>query len=365
MKNTNQISWWFNKFNEEEINRIAESIRNMHISQGEVTKEFEQKLAETLDVSHVICTPSGSMALLLALKVLGIGPGDEVIIPNRTWVATAHAPSLLGSEIILVDVESDRPIIDVSLIEERITEKTKAIIPVHMNGRSCKMREINAIAKKHDIYVIEDAAQAFGSKNQDGFLGTQSDIGCFSLSVAKIIASGQGGFAVTNDPELAKQLRTTRTNSVESVKNPKKWVRPGFNFQYTDIQASVGIIQLGRLEKRINHLIDIYKQYLDGLSKIKSLESIPVNLEAGEIPLYNEFLVDNRDQFRKHLISHNIDTRPFYPNLSEASYLEQGKIDFPNSKNYGTKGIYLPSGPSQSKQNVEITIDCIRSFLCN
>ena len=181
----NRVSWWRTSFGEEEIQRIGNSIRNEHVSMGAVTAEFENQLAAFLGVPHVVATTNGSTAILMALMAAGVGPGDEVIVPNRTWIASAHAPKLLGAQAVLVDVEQTRPIIDAAKIESAITSRTKAIIPVHLNGRSADMRRISLLAKKYGLFIIEDAAQALGSKNADGFLGTQSDIGCFSLSVAK------------------------------------------------------------------------------------------------------------------------------------------------------------------------------------
>ena len=152
----------------------------------------------------------------MSLMAIGVQPNDEVILPNRTWIATAHAVHLLGGKVVLVDVEPNRPIIDVTSIEQAITSKTKAIIPVHMNGRSANMRSIRKIARKYKIHVIEDAAQAIGSCNKQGYLGTQSDIGCFSLSVAKTISTGQGGFAVTSNAGKSKCCGTIETASVLS-----------------------------------------------------------------------------------------------------------------------------------------------------
>ncbi|WP_078127292.1 DegT/DnrJ/EryC1/StrS aminotransferase family protein [Leptospira alexanderi] len=355
------ISWWKTSFGEEEINHVVDSFKNQNISQGKVTEAFEQKLSEFLEVKHVVATSSGSMALLLSLMAIGIKPGDEVIVPNRTWIATAHAPYLLGAKVVLVDVEKDRPILDVAKIEERINARTKAIIPVHMNGRSVHMQQLNSIAKKYNLFVIEDAAQAIGSKNSMGYLGTQSDIGCFSLSVAKTIATGQGGFAVTNDPDLAYKLRAIRTHGVENVKDPKEWIMPGFNFRFTDILASIGIEQLKRLPERLEYLKEIYRIYLEGL-KGTSLDCIPVNIEAGEVPVYIEYLVSNRENFIEKLTRVEIDSRPFYPDLDRASYFPQGNRDFANSRKYGLKGVYLPSGPSQKIKDVKFVIEQIKKI---
>jgi perosamine synthetase len=353
------IPWWKTSFGDEEISRVTESFRNQSISQGKVTQEFEEKLSEYLGVNHVVATSSGSTALLLSLMAIGIKPGDEVIVPNRTWIATAHAPYLLGAKVVLVDVEKNRPIIDISKIEERITPKTKAIIPVHMNGRAVEMLKLNSIAKKHNLFVVEDAAQAIGSRNSIGYLGTQSDIGCFSLSVAKTIATGQGGFAVTNDDEFAYKLKAIRTHGVENVKDPKDWVMPGFNFRFTDLLASIGIEQLKKLPSRLEYLKEIYFSYLEGL-KNTELESIPVDIQSGEIPVYIEYLVSNRETFIDKLASEGIDSRPFYPDLDKATYFSQDGIDFQNSRKYGTNGIYLPCGPTQPKKNIQRVINTIK-----
>lgn len=350
-----QISWWRTSFGEEEIRRVTESIRGECVSQGKVTRQFEQEIEDFLQIKHVIAVSSGSIALLSALIAVGIKPGDEVIVPNRTWIATAHAVKLLGAKVVLVDVEGDRPIIDVNQIAKVVTSRTRAIIPVHMNGRSADMRRIREIASKYNLFVIEDAAQAIASKNGDGFLGTQSDIGCFSLSVAKTIATGQGGFVVTNNDRLAEKLRAIRTHGVENIKDPGKWVMAGFNFRFTDVLASIGIEQLKRLPSRIEHLRELYYTYKDGLQD-SPFKIIPVDIEAGEIPVYNEFLIDNRQWWINNLEKLGIETRPFYPDIDQAGYLEVSFHDYPNSRKYGSSGIYLPSGPTQSLDDVRSVI---------
>lgn len=355
-----QINWWRTSFGEEEIRRVAESIRAECVSQGKVTREFEQKLEDFLQVRHVVAVASGSVALLSALMAIEIKPGDEVIVPNRTWIATAHAVKLLGAKVIPVDVEVDRPIIDANQIPHAITSLTRAIIPVHMNGRSADMRQIREIAKQNNLFVIEDAAQAIASKNADGFLGTQSDIGCFSLSVAKTIATGQGGFAVTNNDNLAEKLRSIRTHGVENVKDPGKWLMAGFNFRFTDVLASIGIEQLKRLPKRVEHLREVFRVYESGL-KDSPFKIIPVNINNGEVPVYNEFLVDNRQYWINKLEQSGIETRPFYPDIDKADYLEVNSSNYPNSRKYGLNGIYLPSGPSQPIDNILTVISEIRN----
>jgi perosamine synthetase len=358
-----EISWWRTHFGEEEVNKVAGSIRQEHLSQGPVTVEFERQVADLLNIPYVVATTSGSMALLMSLWVLGVGPGDEVIVPNRTWIATAHAPLLLGAKIVLIDVEEKCPIMDVTQIESAITPRTKAIVPVHLNGRSVNMHEVQRIAKKHSLVVIEDAAQALGSCNEDGLLGTQSDMGCFSLSVAKIISTGQGGFIVTRDASLYHKLVAMRTHGVGDIVNAS-WSQPGFNFRFTDILASIGLVQLKRLPERIEKVKSIYARYSEAMADLPFLKFIPVNIEAGEIPIYIEVLCPERDRLIQFLGDRGIQTRPFYPDLNLAPYFES-TVRFPRSEVFGTQGVFLPSGPEQPLTNVDRVVEALHIFKRN
>ncbi len=355
-----KISWWRTNFGEEEIQQVADSISHECISQGMVTEKFEKEISQLLDIPYVIATTSGSMAILMALMAAGIGHGDEVIVPNRTWIATAHAALLLGAKVVLVDTESERPIMDVTQIEKHLSTRTKAIIPVHLNGRSVNMREVNTIAEKFGLKVIEDAAQAFCSRNGDGFLGCQSFAGCFSLSVAKIISTGQGGFVVTRDKNTYQKLKLMRTHGVSDVINAT-YTKMGFNFRFTDIQASIGLAQIKRLSDRIKHVKAVYSMYEEAIREIEFLKLIPVNIINGEIPVYVEVLCSDRKGLMKFLASHDIQTRPFYPDLNSAEYLSNDEV-FPNAKIFGEQGIFLPCGPNQSLENVKRVIEVLKGW---
>jgi perosamine synthetase len=355
-----RISWWRTDFGEEETRQVADAIAHEHISQGAVTAEFERQLGEFLGVPHVVATTSGSMAILMAMMAAGVGPGDEIIVPNRTWIATAHAPKLLGATVVLADVEPDRPIIDVASIKRKITPRTKVILPVHYNGRSADMRAINQLAAEHRLWVVEDAAQAFASRNADGFLGTQSRMGCFSLSVAKIIATGQGGYVVTKEADLARQLRLIRTHGVTDLINTS-WNCLGFNFRFTDILASIGIAQLKKLPARIERLKAIYARYQTAMPQLPFLRMVPVNVDAGEIPIYVEVMCAQRARLIAFLTAQEIDVRPLYPDLDRASYLENTG-DFRNSRSYESQCLYLPGGPAQPVENVDRVIDVLRQY---
>ncbi len=355
-----RIPYWRTTFNNGEAEAIARAIAAEHVGQGPVVAEFERQLAAYLGVPYVVATTSGSTALLMSAWAAGVGAGDEVIVPNRTWIATAHAPLLLGATVKLVDVERDRPVINADAIKAAITPRTKAIMPVHLCGRSADMRTINAIARDHQLTVIEDAAQALGSRNADGLLGTQSDMGCFSLSVAKIISTGQGGFIATKSEAHYKRLVGMRTHGVGDVVNAA-WERPGFNFRFTDILAAIGIEQLKLLPRRIEQVKTIYQLYKEGLSGIPALKLIPVDVDAGEIPVYVEVLCESRDRLIDFLDARGIQCRPYYPDLSHAAYFDNSG-DFPNSGQFDKCGVYLPAGPEQSLENISLVIESLRQF---
>lgn len=354
------IPYWRTTFNNGESEAVVRAIAEEHVSQGPVVAEFERQLAAYLGVPYVVATTSGSTALLMSLWAAGIRPGNEVIVPNRTWIATAHAPFLLGAMVKLVDVEAGRPIIDARLIEDAITEQTRAIIPVHMCGRSADMRTINEIAKRRNLVVIEDAAQALGSRNADGFLGTQSDMGCFSFSVAKIISTGQGGFIATRSEKTYRRLVAMRTQGVGDIVNAE-WDQPGFNFRFTDILAAVGIEQLKLLQGRIEKVKKIYRIYAEGIAGLSFIRMIPMNLEGGEIPIYVEVLCEHREELLEFLAQRGIQCRPFYPDLNKAHYLKNS-ARYPNSEPFSRAGIYLPAGPEQPIGNINQVISAIHEF---
>jgi len=269
---------------------------------------------------------------------------------------------LLGAKVILCDVEAEKPVLSIPDAIRRITPKTKAIIPVSMNGRGCNLSDLRKHLKGKKICIIEDSAQAFGSKSEGTFIGTQGDVGCFSLSVAKIFSSGQGGFVVTRSEGLARGLRNGRTHGVEHVEDPKEWPQAGFNFRLTDMQAALAKTQLDLVPERIEHLNLIYSLYLEGLKEIPTVNVIPVDISVGEVPVYNEVLVKNRQAFMSFLEEHNIGTRAFYPNLNRAAYLDpRPSLHFPNSLPYEACGVYLPSGPGQSVDEINSVVERIRA----
>ena len=354
----NKISFWKTSFGREEIEKIKESILNEHISMGIVTEEFEEKFAKLLNVPYAVATTSGSVALLMACMALNIKKGDEVIVPNRTWISCANAPLILGAKVVLVDCELDKTIVSLKELEKKITNKTKAIMCVHLNGRSVDMKSLKKISKKYNIPLIEDACQALCSKNAQGFLGTQSDIGCFSLGITKLISTGQGGILVTKNKKLYEKLKLIRNNGTFDVFKPSYRLL-GCNFKFTDIQAAIGIIQLKKIKERIKHIKKIYKMYEEAIKDMSKIKIIPVDVSNGEVPLYVEVLCENRKKLVNFLKSKNISTREFLPNLNSAEHFKS-KGKFPNSDIFEKNGLFLPCGPTQPIKNIKEVIKYLK-----
>ena len=354
------ISWWRTSFGDREVEKLRESVQKECIGQGLVTEEFEEEISLALNVPFVVATTNGSAALYMALLSLGIGHGDEVIIPNRTWIASANAILLTGAKVVLVDVRSDIPLIDVAQIQSKITTQTKALMPVHLNGRSADMQGIQRLAEKFGIPIIEDACQAFFSSNSSGYLGTQSDVGCFSLGVTKLVSTGQGGFVVTKNRDVYERLKCIRNHGVTD-EFTESYDQFGFNFKFTDLLASFGLVQLSRVSKRIVHLNKIYAKYESAISKFKCVNLLPVNVLNGEIPLYAEVLCPERKELENFLHFHNIQARIVPPDLSTSSCIKDDG-SFPNSIRFSDQGLYLPCGPEQPLENIDFVIDTLYDF---
>jgi perosamine synthetase len=355
------IDWWRTSFGSKEIRSLANSISNEHISQGSVTAEFEAKFSQALNVPYAVATTSGSVALLMALMALGIQRGDEVILPNRTFIATAHAALLLGAKVVLVDVLPDIPALDVSQVRRKITRKTKAIMPVHLCGRAVDMEEVQKIARDYGLVVVEDACQAMFSKNATVYLGTQSDAGCFSLGVTKLLSVGQGGVVVTHRKDVYEKLKLIRNHGVRDT-FAADYQHLGFNFKFTDMMASIGLVQLTRLTERIARLNTIFGTYISAFTEFAPfIKMIPVKSFQGELPLYIEALCHDRLRLMRHLESHSIRARPFLPDLHLSPHLNN-RGEFPNSQKFCQQGIFLPTGPSQSMDNIRRVIEVLRTF---
>jgi perosamine synthetase len=251
---------------EEDIAEVVKVLRSGMLVQGEYVGRLEKAFAEYHQVEHAIAVSNGTATLHLALHVLGIGKGDEVIVPAFSYAATANVVELVGARCVFVDTEPGTFNIDASAIEAKITAQTKAIIPVHEFGLCCDIEAVCAIGRKHQIPVIEDAACALGASMNGRKAGTFGLLGSFSLHPRKSITSGEGGVLVTNDGAIASKLRQLRNHGIEMREGVMDFVEAGFNYRMTDFQAALAWSQFSRIEEiflKKDALSEVYYQSIN------------------------------------------------------------------------------------------------------
>ncbi|MBS1514715.1 MAG: DegT/DnrJ/EryC1/StrS family aminotransferase [Bacteroidetes bacterium] len=262
-------------FDEDDFKAVVEPLKSGWVLQGKYVKEFEDVFSSFTDVKNSVAVSSGSTALQLVLSTYGLKEGDEVILPSFTWIATANAIEYTGAKPVFVDIDLSTYNIDVNKIENAITERTKGIIPVHLFGLCADMDAINSIAKKHNLFVVEDAACALGSYYKGRHCGSFGDYGCFSFHPRKSITTGEGGMITTNDAAKSDLCRSLRNHGASDKKALpfllSDYDNLGYNFRMTDIQGALGVSQM----KKINFLLDERKKaaalYDKHLSKIEWL----------------------------------------------------------------------------------------------
>ncbi len=355
-----KIGWWFTKINGvKEREKVLSAFDNKCFSLGPITRELEEKFASTLKVPYVVMTNSGTSALTMALMASGVSSGDEVILPVLTWIATAQAAEILGAKTILVDCLPDIPLIDVSQVKKKITLKTKAIIPVHLNGRACDLDKLIKIGKENNITIIEDACKAMTSKTEKGYLGTIADIGCFSLGMMSLVSSGgYGGFVATKNEKLYNKLKLIRDHGVIRGAD-ERYLLKGFNFKISDVLSAIGAAQLSHIKEKREHIDEVYRRYVEGLSLLNYLKIIKVS--SNEASLMVDAQSKYREQIIEYLAQNNVEAERFHVPLHKAKYNESQE-EFPNASKFSSEGFVLPCGPSQPLENVDRCIELLKKL---
>ncbi len=328
---------------------------------------FEKKFAEYVGVKYAMATSSCTGALQIALMALDIGPGDEVIVPDQTWVATANAVRYVGAIPVFADIELDTWNIDVRSIEKLITAKTKAIIPVHMYGHPARMTKIVELAKKHNLKIVEDAAPAIGAEWEGKRCGSFGDFAGFSFQGAKLMVTGEGGMLVTNSDELyEKALKIW-----DQGRNPSRtfWIdADGVKFKMSNIQAALGLAQLERVDELIEMKRRIFSWYQEGLS---NTPHIILNQEVqGARSIYwmsslrlDEGTSISRDNLIKKLKEVNVDSRPVFPAISQYPIWPRHQDPQATAMRVGNQAINLPSGVCLTKDEVMYAAKAIEGIL--
>jgi perosamine synthetase len=356
------IKWWNLNLEAGESLSMQETFDKKFLSYGPIGKDLEQRFARHLNIKHTILTTSGSTSLLVALKAIGIQANDEVIVPNRTFQATANAVEFLGAKAKLADVDPVTGLMTASTLKKVLTPKTKAVIAVHLNGRAVDLDPIIELKKYFPFYLIEDTAQAFSSKYKGRYLGTLGDIGCFSLGVTKFITTGQGGFLTTNNSELFGVMKNYLFHGM-SGSDDKIFNQSGFNFRQSDLLSSLAISQMDKISEKINAFITTYQIYSEALQKISCVKIIPSNLIAGEIPIWIEVISPDRDKIFNFLKAKEIESVKFYPSLHRSTHLKASELElFPNSLLFEEQGLLLPCGPHITREEIDRVTSALHEF---
>lgn len=344
-------------------------------SKGPIVKRFEQQFAAFAGATYGVATNSGTSALHLALAAIDIGPGDEVIIPALTMIATALPAVYLRAMPVLVDSEPETGNIDASKIEAKITKRTRAIIPVHLHGHPAAMGAILELAKKYHLAVIEDAAEAHGAQillnNTWRTVGGIGDVGCFSFYANKIITTGEGGIAVTNSKKLAERMRALR-NFARAGGQHFLHTEIGFSYRMSSLQAALGIAQLEVAKKSVAKKRAIAKRYSRLLSS-PPLPSVTLPIEhadAKSVFWQYGILLENqstRNRVALFLKKHNIETRPFFiPLHQQPAFIKRGLFRgerYPVAEQLSQRGLCLPSGLTIANQQISSVCHTLQKAL--
>ena len=274
---------------DDEFQAVQHVLTSGYLVQGQNVQRFEDMVAAYLDVDHIVAVSSGTAALHLALLALGLGPGDEVIVPDFTFPATANVVAHVGARPVLADINLDTFNVDPTQVTALITSRTRAIMPVHLFGLSATMDEVQALAVQHDLWLIEDAACALGADYHGHKCGTMGVLGCFSLHPRKAITTGEGGLVATRDLELACQLRSLRNHGMVVGPEGAQFVASGLNYRMTDFQGAMGAVQMGkliRIVERRRALAAVYDAALADMPWIKR----PIE-PSGSRHIYQSYVV--------------------------------------------------------------------------
>ena len=332
-------------------------------SRGRFVTEFENNFAEKIGVEHAASVSNGTVALHLALLALGIGPGDEVIVPTLTYIASVNAVNYCNATPVFVDSVRDTWQIDPEDIRRHITPRTRAIMPVHLYGQACDMDAIMAIAREHRLFVIEDCAEAFGTLYKGRHVGTFGDISTFSFFGNKTITTGEGGMVVSPDKTLIERARHLKGQGLAAHREYWHDV-VGYNYRMTNIQAAIGLAQLERSDEFVERKRAIAALYAE------LLRETPVEIHREAPDTHHSYWMtsilveraDLRDPLRQHLAEAGIETRPLFYPVHTMPMHSRNFRRHPVAEDLAWRGINLPSYPGLSDQQVTTICDAIKAF---
>lgn len=342
------------------------------ITEGPKSAEFVDNLLELIGAKYGVLAPNGTLALYLGLKAIGVGRGDEVLVPDLTFIGSANAVEMVGAVPIFIDVNSRNFHIDTANADKFISEKTKAIMPVHLFGTTANMHKIMSFAKKHKLLIIEDSCQAINVRFNNVHAGNFGDVGAFSFFADKTITTGEGGLIVTNSEKIFNELLYLRNQGRKS-RGTFIHEKLGYNFRMTDFQCAIGIEQLKRLKEITQKKIDIYNMYFDQLSDIKEIRFLELEKGAENVPFRTCILAERAHSLMGYMKKNNIEPRSFfYPLHKQPCYeylynlSDEGDIykeeKFLNSIFAYKHGIMCPTYQDMTDDQINYTCKIIKNY---
>lgn len=360
------------KFDEAEIEKIRECLASGWVTQGPMVQAFEGLIGQRHASKYALATTSCTAALHLSTLALNLGPGDEMIVPAFTWVTSAHCAEYVGAKAVFADIDLSTFNLDPAAVEAAITPRTKAIMAVHLFGKAAPMRELQDIASRHGLKIIEDAACAIGTRYEGQPVGAIGDLGCFSFHPRKVITTGEGGLVTTNNPDLAERVKWFRNHGATGPAFGADPTKPytmstfevlGYNLRMSDIQAAVGVAQVAKLSGLLAERRRLALRYSELLADAEDF--VPPTDDAGHT--YQSYVIRLRDYDRErrnslmeHLAAHDIQTRPGTHAVHRLGYYAKkyglDAASFPHACRAEDTTITLPIFPGMSDEQQRLVV---------
>lgn len=360
---------WLDQAETEAATQVIES---GWITEGPCTAEFGAKLNALIGSPYGVFAPNGTLALYLGLAALGLGPGDEVLVPDVTFIASANAVILAGATPVFAEVNRYNFQLDVAYCAQLVTPRTRAIMPVHLYGMAANMTEIMAFARRHNLLIVEDAAQAIGVKYGGQHVGTFGEAGCFSFFADKTVTTGEGGYVVCRDLAIYQRLQALRNHGRITR---GRFIHPelGYNFRFTDIQAAIGLAQLRKLDLIVERKHAITAWYRRELSSVRQIQFLTIEPGSDYIPFRMVLICDNALQLIRFLVKRGIQARTvFYPlhrqpcfarlNKENGCPLDLSDALYPNAIFSYQHSLALPAFPLLTEEQVGYICFNIKNF---
>ena len=352
-----------------EKKELISVINSGWFTEASKTRQFEKMFADFVGAKYAIAVTSGTTALYLGLKAIGIVADDEVIVPDLTFVASPNAVKQVGAKPVLVDIEPNSLNIDITKLKSLITKRTKAIMPVDFNGRSANILRLKEFACENNLILIEDACHAIGSYYENKHMGTLSDVAAFSFSTPKIITTGQGGMIITNNKKINDRCLALKDfgrdiNTKQNMQKAFHHTEIGYNFKFTEFQAAVGIAQLKKLKGRIRLKKSMLRLYMDLLAPIKQVQFIKTDLK-NITPWMIDILLKSKKQ-KNNLITflnkRKIEARIFYPPIHSLRPYREHDNKYKVASDISGRGLWLPSSVSLNEKQIKRVCNEITNF---